>query len=214
VEDVWASVLNQAVELPTTRARIEALTGASGAPQIVLRLGFGVEVKPTSRRALSEVLLEATNRPHSPHGGKSILKKRGGAESAKFLPNSGYHSPISGVTLLRETDSIKRPGAAMNGNNLSHTPPMGARVTAEELPSFHYVLLHEDEAAAQGAQRILVGLLTFCLQEFDTHLDQWRFDELMNPEFASEALELAAHCDLFVLSTSTTDRLPNRIRYG
>lgn len=63
VEDVSASFLNQAVEVPSARAGLEALTGAKGAPQILLRLGFGREVKATPRRAVHEVLLESKNRP-------------------------------------------------------------------------------------------------------------------------------------------------------
>ena len=63
VEDVWASFLNQAVDAPSARARLETLTGTKGAPQIVLRLGFGPEVKSTPRRAIHEVLLHPKNRP-------------------------------------------------------------------------------------------------------------------------------------------------------
>ncbi|HEV8543603.1 MAG TPA: nitroreductase, partial [Verrucomicrobiae bacterium] len=63
VEDVSASFLNQAVEVPFARARLEALTGTKGAPQILLRLGFGREVKSTPRRPVHEVLLQPKNRP-------------------------------------------------------------------------------------------------------------------------------------------------------
>jgi hypothetical protein len=63
VEDVWASFLNQAVEVPSARARLEALTGTKGAPQILLRMGCGPEVKSTPRRPLREVLLHPKNRP-------------------------------------------------------------------------------------------------------------------------------------------------------
>ena len=63
VEDVWASFLNQAVEVPSARGRLETLTGAKGAPQILLRLGFGREVKSTPRRPVHEVLLQPKNRP-------------------------------------------------------------------------------------------------------------------------------------------------------
>jgi hypothetical protein len=63
VEDVSASFLNQAVEVPSARARLEALTGAKGAPQILLRLGYGREVKSTPRRPIQEILLQPKNRP-------------------------------------------------------------------------------------------------------------------------------------------------------
>ena len=63
VEDVSASFLSQAVEVPGTRAQLETLTGCKGAPQIVLRLGFGPEVKPTPRRPLKAFILPPRNRP-------------------------------------------------------------------------------------------------------------------------------------------------------
>jgi hypothetical protein len=56
---VWASFLNQPVEVPALRARLRELLGRSGYPQIVLRMGYGAEVKPTPRRALRDVV--ATN---------------------------------------------------------------------------------------------------------------------------------------------------------
>ena len=63
VEDVWASFLNQAVEVPATRDGLSQLTGKNGAAQVLLRLGFGVEVKPTPRRPVPDVLLKPRNRP-------------------------------------------------------------------------------------------------------------------------------------------------------
>jgi hypothetical protein len=55
-EDVWASFLNQPIEVPDLRPRVAEAIGRSGFPQILLRLGYGVEVPPTPRRALSKVL--------------------------------------------------------------------------------------------------------------------------------------------------------------
>ncbi len=63
VEDVWASFLSQAVEVPSTRARLETLAAAKGAPQILLRLGFGPEANPTPRRRLPDFMLQPKNRP-------------------------------------------------------------------------------------------------------------------------------------------------------
>ena len=63
VEDVWASFLNQAVECEDTRARLGELTGRSGHPQILLRLGFGPPVKATPRRSVRETLLQSRNHP-------------------------------------------------------------------------------------------------------------------------------------------------------
>jgi hypothetical protein len=57
VEDVWASFLNQPIEVPELRTKLKALAGNAGFPQAVLRLGFGENVKPTPRRVLEEVLI-------------------------------------------------------------------------------------------------------------------------------------------------------------
>jgi len=57
VEDVWASFLNQPIEVPELRMKLKAVAGHAGFPQAVLRLGFGENVKPTPRRVLEEVLI-------------------------------------------------------------------------------------------------------------------------------------------------------------
>jgi hypothetical protein len=45
------------VEVPELRGRVRALLGREGAPQLVLRLGYGKPTRPTPRRRLDEVLL-------------------------------------------------------------------------------------------------------------------------------------------------------------
>ena len=57
VEDVWASFLNQAVELPDLRQTLCTALGLTGHPQLCLRLGFGEDIRPTPRRDVSEVLV-------------------------------------------------------------------------------------------------------------------------------------------------------------
>jgi nitroreductase len=57
VEDVWASFLNQPIELPDLRQRIGVSLGLTGVPQACLRLGFGEDIKPTPRRDVDEVLV-------------------------------------------------------------------------------------------------------------------------------------------------------------
>jgi len=58
VEDVWASFLNQPIELPHMRPRLATLVGRDGFPQILLRLGFGADVKPTPRRSVQEFIIK------------------------------------------------------------------------------------------------------------------------------------------------------------
>lgn len=58
-EGVSASYLNQPVELSDLRSRVQDLLEHRGAPQVVLRMGYGPEVEhPTPRRPVEEVLLE------------------------------------------------------------------------------------------------------------------------------------------------------------
>ncbi len=47
---IRASFLNQPVEVPTLRQRLAELVPGGGIPQLVLRLGYGPEGKPTPRR--------------------------------------------------------------------------------------------------------------------------------------------------------------------
>jgi nitroreductase len=68
-DEVWASFLNQPVECEDTRAELAELTGRSGSPQIVLRMGYGQDVKPTPRRPLIQTLLQPKNRPIRIHVG-------------------------------------------------------------------------------------------------------------------------------------------------
>jgi hypothetical protein len=54
---VWSSFLNQPVEVPELRPRLAETIGWQGDyPQLVVRLGYGPQVKPEPRRAVEEVL--------------------------------------------------------------------------------------------------------------------------------------------------------------
>jgi nitroreductase len=51
-----ASMLSQPIEVPTAREQLRISLGRGGAPQMVLRIGYGQPGYPTGRRAVSEVL--------------------------------------------------------------------------------------------------------------------------------------------------------------
>lgn len=53
-----ASFLNQPIEVTELRARLAALAGHSGFPQLLLRIGRGQPVKHTPRRPLEEVMID------------------------------------------------------------------------------------------------------------------------------------------------------------
>lgn len=52
-----ASFLNQPIELGSLRAQLRDLIGRGGVPQLLLRIGYGRQARPTPRRRLGEVLL-------------------------------------------------------------------------------------------------------------------------------------------------------------
>lgn len=56
-----ASFLNQPIETEDLRKQLQDLVSADGYPQILLRIGYGPEVKPTPRRGVGEVLIEDEN---------------------------------------------------------------------------------------------------------------------------------------------------------
>jgi hypothetical protein len=57
VDDVWASFLNQPIEVPELRTQVRDLLGKKSFPQLLLRMGYGQDVKPTPRRTPGEVLM-------------------------------------------------------------------------------------------------------------------------------------------------------------
>ncbi|MBJ7455905.1 MAG: nitroreductase [Thermoleophilia bacterium] len=58
--DVWSSYLNQPIEVDALRPRLADVIGRAGQfPQLIVRLGYGVEVKPQPRRPLEAVILGA-----------------------------------------------------------------------------------------------------------------------------------------------------------
>lgn len=56
-EGIDASYLNQPIEVPELRPRLRDTIGAGGLPQLLFRMGYGPEAKPTPRRTVAEVVL-------------------------------------------------------------------------------------------------------------------------------------------------------------
>jgi nitroreductase len=52
---LYASYLNQPVEVPATRVRLPALLAREGHPQLVIRFGYGEPPPPAPRRPLAEI---------------------------------------------------------------------------------------------------------------------------------------------------------------
>jgi nitroreductase len=52
-----AAFLNQPVQMPEMRVRLREMLGREGWPQLILRMGYGHDLPPTPRRAVSDVLV-------------------------------------------------------------------------------------------------------------------------------------------------------------
>lgn len=61
-DGVSASFFNQPLEIVELRPQVRAAVVETGFPQLLLRLGYGQEVKPTPRRAVAEVCRPAERR--------------------------------------------------------------------------------------------------------------------------------------------------------
>lgn len=59
VHGLAASFLNQPIEVPALRVRLRDLLGSSGSPQLLLRVGYGTLDRPTPRRTVADVLVDA-----------------------------------------------------------------------------------------------------------------------------------------------------------
>ena len=57
VDEVWASFLNQPIEVAALRTDLRDLVDRKGSPQLLLRMGYGQDVRPTPRRTPGEVLM-------------------------------------------------------------------------------------------------------------------------------------------------------------
>ncbi len=62
-EGVWASFLNQPIEVSDLRANVAGLVKRAGFPQVLLRLGYGSDVPPTPRRSVRSLLIKHETSP-------------------------------------------------------------------------------------------------------------------------------------------------------
>lgn len=59
---VWASFLNQPLEVEALRPQVREALDLDGYPQLILRMGYASDVRPTPRRAVEEVIQTDTLR--------------------------------------------------------------------------------------------------------------------------------------------------------
>ena len=113
VEGVWASFLNQPLEVPELRTKLKAVTGHAGFPQAVLRLGFGENVKPTPRREGTESYPEALSYFPDPTTCASARRR---ISNTSPEPRSRSPFPSSPASMAR------RPAAGPVSQNKSSRP--------------------------------------------------------------------------------------------
>ena len=57
--DVWTTYMNQPIEVPELRPKVlQALGRNTGFPQLLVRMGYSKDVKPTPRRAIDDVIVK------------------------------------------------------------------------------------------------------------------------------------------------------------
>jgi hypothetical protein len=56
--NVAVSFLNQPIEVESLRPQLAKVIGFDGFPQLLLRLGYGNEVRPTPRRLIQDVIIK------------------------------------------------------------------------------------------------------------------------------------------------------------
>ncbi len=91
-----ASYLNQAIEVPELRGRLRDAVGEAGIPQVMIRLGYGLEVPPVPRRRAEEVLrrYQPASRPPSP-----LVLRRPPYPAAPIMARPGASSHSGGPLL-------------------------------------------------------------------------------------------------------------------
>jgi nitroreductase len=92
-----ASFFDQPIELPDLRRRVRDVLGDPGAPQILLRLGYGREARPTPRRPVEEVLLRmapAPGRRSAALARRSTLTVAGAPPAARPGPGPEAGAPV------------------------------------------------------------------------------------------------------------------------
>lgn len=55
-ENIWCSFLNQPIEVTALRGRLSTLLSKNVLPQLLMRMGYGEDVKPTPRRPVDDFL--------------------------------------------------------------------------------------------------------------------------------------------------------------
>jgi nitroreductase len=89
---LFASYFTQPIEAPALRRRLADAVGDPGAPQIMFRLGYGLEPRPTPRRAVEDVLRRMDR--DSPRGAALAVQR---APAAASTPRAASDPGRAGI---------------------------------------------------------------------------------------------------------------------
>ena len=96
---LYASYFAQAIELPELRVRLREAIGEPGAPQIMFRLGYGLDVRAPPRRSVDEVLRSVRGGAAAPAAARAA---RGAARAPVGpRPSAALHPASQGPALIR-----------------------------------------------------------------------------------------------------------------
>jgi hypothetical protein len=70
------------------------------------------------------------------------------------------------------------------------------------------VVTYDQPMMVEAARKLLDGFVTKWSGDAEVHRDEWSFPELEHPQCHSEALELARHCDIFIVALRGIEDLP------
>jgi hypothetical protein len=90
-------------------------------------------------------------------------------------------------------DKLRNSATAHSANN-----PFAAHA-----PAVSIVFIFDTPSHLAEAREILNRLIGTCDPGATVHADEWSINDLDNARFRQEALELARHCDLFVIAGDT-----------
>jgi len=114
-EGIDASYLNQPIEVPELRPRLRDTIGASGMPQLLFRMGYGPEARPTPRREATEVLVETSafvlqgTDEKLPHGNEQRAEGAGQATGGPVYSDAKGSSGMKGDYHARHADKRRLP---------------------------------------------------------------------------------------------------------
>ncbi len=104
VAGLYASYFNQPIELSDLRKRLRQVLGETGHPQLMFRLGYGLDVRATPRRPVGAVLRSVTDAP--PPRAAALVLRVPSAAGAVFAAHGRPPRPAPRPAGARSTGAV------------------------------------------------------------------------------------------------------------